>query len=264
MVMTLAVPRAVVAASLQSQAKSYNDQGMKLFQGNKFKEAALMFNIAVELAPENSQYHFNLDHVNYKGLENYTVALKHLDRAIQLKPSFTEAYAARSWVKQRLGDYKGSLADYDKTIASTLRDLVIGSDSNDSEANRDEVEEDSNPTRTVRIRNNGRQAIREVYIANHQDSKWGKDLLRAASVLSDDPGIQPDGTADFTLTKSSYRVYMSGYSPSSGVYRENVTGTATFNLKGCQFDIRVVFKDRKASEKLNVNICERDSFEFSD
>jgi hypothetical protein len=41
-----------------------------------------MFNIAVELEPENSQHHFNLGYVNFKGLENYTVALKHLDRAI--------------------------------------------------------------------------------------------------------------------------------------------------------------------------------------
>jgi hypothetical protein len=147
---------------------------------------------------------------------------------------------------------------------STLRDLIIGSDAKDSEANGDEVEADPNPTRTVRISNNGRQVIREVYIANHQDSKWGKDLLYVSSILDDDPGIHPNGTADFTLRKSSYRVYMSGYNPSSGVYREEATGTAALNLKGCQFDIRVVFKDRKASEKRNVDICERDSFEFSD
>jgi tetratricopeptide (TPR) repeat protein len=119
MVLTLAVPSAVVAASLQDQAKSYNDQGIQFFQGNKFTEAALMFNIAVELEPGNSQYHFNLGYVNFKGLDNYTVALKHLDRAIQLKPSFTEAYATRAYVKLKLSDYRGSLADYDKVIADS-------------------------------------------------------------------------------------------------------------------------------------------------
>jgi tetratricopeptide (TPR) repeat protein len=115
----LVTPTAVMAATLQEQAQSYNNEGIKLFQVNKFKEAALMFNIAVNLEPENSQYHFNLAYVNYKGLEDYTDALKHLDRAIQLKPSFTEAYAARAYVKQKLKNYKGSLADYDKVIADS-------------------------------------------------------------------------------------------------------------------------------------------------
>jgi tetratricopeptide (TPR) repeat protein len=119
MVMTLAVPSAVVAASVQDQAKSYNDRGVKLFQENDFRAAALMFNIAVNLEPDNSQYHFNLGYVNFKGLEDYTGALQHLDRAIQLKPSFTEAYGVRAYVKLKLGNYQGSLADYDKVITDS-------------------------------------------------------------------------------------------------------------------------------------------------
>jgi tetratricopeptide (TPR) repeat protein len=119
MVMTLAVPSAVVAASLQEQAKSYNEQGIKLFQANKFREAALMFNIAVNLEPKNSHYQFNMGYVNYKGLEDYPGAIEHLNQAIQLKPSFTEAYAARAYVKLKLNNYQGSLADYDKVITDS-------------------------------------------------------------------------------------------------------------------------------------------------
>src|SRR5262245_47704469 len=48
---------------------------------------------------------------------NYQLGIETLTRAIQIDRGQVEAYKSRGYARQRLGDYKGALADYESAVA---------------------------------------------------------------------------------------------------------------------------------------------------
>ena len=53
---------------------------------------------------------------NYRHLEKYQQAVENYSRAIQLKPSYPEAYSHRGYAYQQLKQIDKALADYNKAI----------------------------------------------------------------------------------------------------------------------------------------------------
>lgn len=51
-----------------------------------------------------------------KRVKNYKDALSDYNKAIDLSPSFAEAYFKRGNIKNLLGDYEGAISDYNKAI----------------------------------------------------------------------------------------------------------------------------------------------------
>ena len=68
---------------------------------------------AIQLKPDFSEAYCNRGNSKYK-LGRYEDALADYDKAIQLKPDMAEAYSNRGISKYKLGRYEDALADYDK------------------------------------------------------------------------------------------------------------------------------------------------------
>lgn len=51
-----------------------------------------------------------------KRVKNYKDAISDFNKAIDLSPSFAEAYFKRGNIKNLLGDYEGAISDYNKAI----------------------------------------------------------------------------------------------------------------------------------------------------
>lgn len=73
----------------------YN-QGVQLMHANKFAEAQVKFEQVLSENPNFAEAHNNLGYsLRKQGPQNYSKALEHYNKAIQLKPSLAEAYEYR-------------------------------------------------------------------------------------------------------------------------------------------------------------------------
>ncbi|MBK7307645.1 MAG: tetratricopeptide repeat protein [Chitinophagaceae bacterium] len=88
----------------------------ELFDKTDYKNALTHFSKAIELNPTYADAYCNraLTKVN---LKDYNGAIQDYDKAIGLNPSDTEAYAGRGMAKYYLGDYKEVIEDYNKVIS---------------------------------------------------------------------------------------------------------------------------------------------------
>jgi hypothetical protein len=143
------------------------------------------------------------------------------------------------------------------TVSAPATSIDLGQSSPNAPSSA-EVEE--NRSIRVRIYNNSSKPIREVYIANYADDHWGNNFISVASQLDEeDIGIPPNGAIDFTFNQSSYQFSISR--PRSSTQG---AGTRSLNMKGCRFNIKVVFSNNSYSEKLDVNLCSGNSVGFGD
>jgi tetratricopeptide (TPR) repeat protein len=73
----------------------YN-QGIELMRAKKFAEAQIKFQQALSGNPNFAEAHNNLGYsLRKQGPQNYSKALEHYNKAIQLKPNLAEAYEYR-------------------------------------------------------------------------------------------------------------------------------------------------------------------------
>src|ERR1700745_1877252 len=73
----------------------YN-QGIQLMHSKKFAEAQVKFEQALSENPDFAEAHNNLAYsLRKQGPQNYSKALEHYNKAIQLKPNLAEAYEYR-------------------------------------------------------------------------------------------------------------------------------------------------------------------------
>jgi tetratricopeptide (TPR) repeat protein len=119
----LAAGSAPGGATLKSEqgaepVQSYN-QGVQLMHGKKFAEAQIKFEQALSQNPNFTEAHNNLGYsLRKQGPQNYSKALEHYNKAIQLKPNLAEAYEYRGVLFLKMG----RKADAEKDLA-TLKAL---------------------------------------------------------------------------------------------------------------------------------------------
>jgi tetratricopeptide (TPR) repeat protein len=84
------------------------DNGSKLFQDGKYKEAAEVFKAIIEKVPEYAEAHFNLA-LCYVRMNDMDNAIPSLEKSIELKPDLTTAYGI-------LGEAYLGNKEFDKAI----------------------------------------------------------------------------------------------------------------------------------------------------
>jgi tetratricopeptide (TPR) repeat protein len=100
-------------------AQAYN-QGIQLMHAKKFAEAQVKFEQALAENANFAEAHNNLGYsLRKQGPQNYSKALEHYNRAIQLKPNLAEAYEYRGVLFLKMG----RIADSEKDVA-TLKTLI--------------------------------------------------------------------------------------------------------------------------------------------
>jgi DnaJ family protein C protein 7 len=91
--------------------------GNQAFSSGQSEEAIVQYSEALTIDPTNKSvncvFHCNRA-AAYMKLKQYQEALKDCDAAIELNQSYVKAYTRRGQCRQNLGDYEGSVRDYQR------------------------------------------------------------------------------------------------------------------------------------------------------
>ena len=119
----LIAPSAMAAGSPSStpavakEVKDYN-KGVQLMLDKKFTKAEKQFRKALAQKERFAEAHNNLAYTLRKqGSEHFEEALKHYNRAIELKPDLAEPYMYRGVLYVQMGDKSLALKDHQKLVA---------------------------------------------------------------------------------------------------------------------------------------------------
>ncbi|HLB13316.1 MAG TPA: tetratricopeptide repeat protein [Burkholderiales bacterium] len=103
---------------------AYND-GVKLMLDKQFAAAQQKFEEALRLHNTLAEAHNNLAFsLRMQGAHNFDRALKHYNRALELKPTLAQAYMYRGVLFTQMGDLARARADYAKLLALDDKDLA--------------------------------------------------------------------------------------------------------------------------------------------
>ncbi len=91
-------------------------KGIELFDRNQFQEAISCFTISLNNNGSNSKAIFNRGLAFYE-VEKYNKSLDDFNAYITLHPDDVDAYQYRANLKYLLGDFEGSIIDYNRTLS---------------------------------------------------------------------------------------------------------------------------------------------------
>ena len=110
---------------------AYND-GVKLMLAKRYAAAQTRFEEALAQFEGLAEAHNNLAFsLRMQGAHHFDRALKHYDRALELKPELAQAYMYRGVLFAQLGDLKRASADHarllrlDRTLAAKLEAVIV-------------------------------------------------------------------------------------------------------------------------------------------
>src|SRR5688572_22952487 len=104
------------AVALAQTAKEHTQKGRELYEKREYMEALLNLNKAIELDPSYSQAYFVRGNIK-DAFDDRHGAMKDYNHAIEKNPKFSDAFFARGNVKMKLQDYYGAIDDYSSAIA---------------------------------------------------------------------------------------------------------------------------------------------------
>ena len=111
---------------------AYN-AGVMLLLDKKYAEAQTKFEEALAADEQLAEAHNNLAFsLRMQSPANRTLALRHYDRALQLKPDLAQAYMYRGVLFTQMGDLDRARADHaqllklDRALASKLERVIAG------------------------------------------------------------------------------------------------------------------------------------------
>ena len=76
-------------------------KGHILIERHRFKDALSMFNICLEINPKKEEYLYSKGNT-LKLLQKYDEAIKCLDEALSVNPSFSAAYQAKGKIHKKI------------------------------------------------------------------------------------------------------------------------------------------------------------------
>lgn len=104
-------------------SEDYHQEANKLEQVEKFKEAILLLDKAIEKDSGNIKALIDRA-VDKSTIEDFKGAIDDYSKVIELDPDNVLAYLNRGKNKKRLEDYKGAIADFDKAISTKGGELL--------------------------------------------------------------------------------------------------------------------------------------------
>jgi tetratricopeptide (TPR) repeat protein len=124
----LPVPK---GAAREQAVVAYND-GVKLMLEKRYPAAQARFEEALARFEGLAEAHNNLAFsLRMQGAHNFDRALKHYDRALELKPDLAQAYMYRGVLFTQVGDLKRASADHarllklDRNLAAKLEAVIV-------------------------------------------------------------------------------------------------------------------------------------------
>ncbi|MGD8369147.1 MAG: tetratricopeptide repeat protein [Desulfobacterales bacterium] len=113
----LAAGSSYKAPSVSKDIQYYN-KGVDLMMDKKFAGAEKQFRKALDRNEDLAEAHNNLAYTLRKqGPEHFDEALKHYNRAIQLKPGLPEPYMYRGVLYVQMGNKEKALEDHEKLVS---------------------------------------------------------------------------------------------------------------------------------------------------
>jgi tetratricopeptide (TPR) repeat protein len=116
---------------------AYND-GVRLLRDKHYAAAQEKFEQALGLDETLAEAHNNLAFsLRLQGTHNFERALKHYDRALELKPDLAQAYMYRGVLLTQIGDLARARADHakllalDQELAVKLERILAGASTSD-------------------------------------------------------------------------------------------------------------------------------------
>jgi len=94
----------------------------KAYEGGDFKSSAKLFESILEIRQEAQLFYEHA--LCLLRLEKKKVALKQLDRALELEPKNPFRYSSRAYVKDAVGDIHGAIEDYRSCIRIDPEDAI--------------------------------------------------------------------------------------------------------------------------------------------
>ena len=123
LVLTLVFSANAMAAGSSSYKPSaskdvkYYNEGVRLMFDKKFPEAEDRFRKALDRNERFAEAHNNLAYTLRKqGPDHYAEALKHYNRAIELKPDLPEPYMYRGVLYIQMGEKEAALKDHETLV----------------------------------------------------------------------------------------------------------------------------------------------------
>lgn len=118
-------PASPDAASTNSEAELKKDQGNEHFKVERWADAVVCYNAAIELDPEKPAYYTNRAACHIK-MENHGLAIADGTVALELEKTFAKAYYRRGSAYMALGKYKDALKDFKslRQLKPTDRDAL--------------------------------------------------------------------------------------------------------------------------------------------
>jgi tetratricopeptide (TPR) repeat protein len=133
-------PLPVPKGGPRERAVTAYNAGVKLLVDKKYGDAQKKFEEALAADEGLAEAHNNLAFsLRMQSAANRDRALKHYDRALQLKPTLAQAYMYRGVLFTQMGDLPRARADHaqllklDRTLAAKLEKVIAGAGKDDGD-----------------------------------------------------------------------------------------------------------------------------------
>jgi tetratricopeptide (TPR) repeat protein len=126
-------PLPVPKGGAREQAVLAYNEGVTLVLAKRYPEAQAKFEAALALEERLAEAHNNLAFsLRMQGKGNFERALKHYNRAVELKPDLAQAYMYRGVLFTQTGDLRRASEDHarllklDRQLAAKLEAVIVG------------------------------------------------------------------------------------------------------------------------------------------
>jgi tetratricopeptide (TPR) repeat protein len=133
-------PLPVPTGGPRERAVTAYNAGVKLLVDKKYGDAQKKFEEALAADEQLAEAHNNLAFsLRMQSVANRDRALKHYDRALQIKPKLAQAYMYRGVLFTQMGDLARARADHatlltlDRTLAARLEQVIAGAGKDDGD-----------------------------------------------------------------------------------------------------------------------------------
>jgi tetratricopeptide (TPR) repeat protein len=113
--LAVALVSPLAASDDKAAAEAADEQGVKLIQSGKPREALPYLDRAIRLDPKGAHHYLHRG-IAYCDLREYDRSLEDVDRTLALNPRYPQAWLNRGNLCQRVGRYKQAIWHYNKAL----------------------------------------------------------------------------------------------------------------------------------------------------